>query len=180
MITVNRRRKRDWIAEQESNYQRALAMARTAEEEGTLTDSLKMFLVKEQALQQAEAEKAGKESLWQRTKKSMFGGLSLEEKPRGRLLVDPETLKGPLDERPQAQQSVRADRTTETSPGIVLSVEEPTESRVADDIRRQLGPATARPTSGGGPLDHYAEEITVSISASAQRMLNFVTRRSRQ
>ena len=55
MMYQNRGKKTAWIAEQQANYDRALALARQAEKDGTLTDDLRMFLVKEHAIEQVEA-----------------------------------------------------------------------------------------------------------------------------
>jgi DNA-binding helix-hairpin-helix protein with protein kinase domain len=85
MMLTNRRKKTSWIAEQQANYDRALALARQAEADGTLTDDLRMFLVKEHAIDLAEKEQKERGGVFERAKKTVYEGFSKEEKAGGRL-----------------------------------------------------------------------------------------------
>lgn len=174
-MIVNSRKKKDWIAEQERNYQAALALARKAEADGTLTDNLRMFLNKERALEQAEAERAARGTLWSRTKKSLFGGLSVEDKPGGRLGASSAEIQTmPTPQVPP--QTSRAEKTAELSPSIMVEFDEPREIKAADEIRKQLAPA-ARPVARGGSLDRLGEQTVSSIAATSNSWVSWITRR---
>ena len=85
MMYQNRGKKTAWIAEQQANYDRALALARQAEKDGTLTDDLRMFLVKEHAIEQVEAEQKERGGIFQRAKGALFGQFTKEETRGGNL-----------------------------------------------------------------------------------------------
>lgn len=191
MMIVNSRKKKDWLREQEENYNKALALARQAEANGTLTDSLRMFLVKERALEAAEAEKKERGTLWSRTKDRLFGGLSKEDLPGGRLAAGlegaPPTTAVPvpppqsLPETPRQMQvagSSRASRTADLSPQIVVAYDEPKEIKAADEIRKQL---TSTSVIGlprkGGVLDQYADNLVSSMTGRSQSRTGSLTGR---
>lgn len=77
---ANRQKKKDWYDQQNAAYDRALAIAKQAEANGTLTSDLALFLNKERAVEQAEAEKKAAGTFWQRTKRRLFSGLKMEGK----------------------------------------------------------------------------------------------------
>jgi len=85
MMISNRGKKANWIKVQQENYDRALALAREAQKNGTLTDDLSMFLFKEHAIEQAEAEAKNRGSIFKRAQDSLFGGLTKEETAGGKL-----------------------------------------------------------------------------------------------
>lgn len=191
MIMVNSRKKKDWLREQEENYQKALTLARQAEANGTLTESLRMFLVKERALEEAEKEKKERGTLWSRTKQRVFGGLSKEDVPGGRLGAGLEAGTGSvvpvpppqsLAEDGERQSVTRAGRTQELGRETVVAYDEPREIKAADEIRGQLvrasAPASARIGLRGGPLDQLADNVVSDIAASSRTWFGFGSGRS--
>lgn len=170
-MLANRAKKSNWYKEQEENYQKALALAKKAEADGTLTENLRMFLVKQRAIEQAEAEKANQGSLWSRAKDTVYGGLSMEEKP-GRSLggVSGSELENGSAVPRQAEigGTSRAQKTEQLSPEVVVGYHEPAELKAADQIRKQLStPLTSAPR--GGPLDQLAQQNATSIAESSKR-----------
>ena len=82
MILYNRRKKREWYAEQHTKWQEALVLAREAEVQGTANNDQILLLNRERAAEAADEEKRNRPSIW-KTIKSLFSfeGLNKEEKP---------------------------------------------------------------------------------------------------
>lgn len=82
-MLYNRRKRREWLSEQQRNYDVALSKARDAEAAGTLTPDLALVLNKERAILAAEEEQKNKKGVFASTKEWLFGGLAKEDRPSG-------------------------------------------------------------------------------------------------
>ena len=162
MAIENRRKKKAWFAEQETNYAKALDLARQAEVDGTITPGLEMFLNKERALEQAEAEKKARPGLWTRIKKTAFNGLSLEETKR------PSAGVVGSGASTQHLETRTAQGKTATQVAQDMSVQAAHDSRILE---------SRGPSSKGGPLDRLGEQTASSLASSTQSWLDWVGRR---
>lgn len=182
----NRRKKTSWIAEQQANYDRALALAREAEANGTLTDDLRMFLIKEQAIEQAEEEQKNRGSIFSRAKNALYSGFTKEETAGG-------TLAAALTKEDMKRRMSNEDaaRLAPASGQAASDVLEPVPPRsVTDSLsRRSEDPAqvynrTSPLPAGsamrttplqrrGGYLDQLADNAASSILTSARGWTSF-------
>ncbi len=171
-MMFNRRKRTAWFAEQQANYDRSLAESRQAELDGTLTDFQKMFLNKERALEQAEAEQRAKQGIWKRAKGWVFGGLTTEEKPGGAFgFVSEEALKKSLEKEAQGRQDAI---TTNNDEPVVVSAAAEVGTRVNENRIRRQYPEGKLP---GGPLDRLGEQTLLSVSLSSKGMVDWITSR---
>lgn len=83
MMVYNRRKRREFFAEQEKNYNIALARAYEAEGHGTLSPDLALVLNKERAVLQWEDEQKQKKGAIKGATDWLFGSLSKQERPGG-------------------------------------------------------------------------------------------------
>jgi len=172
MMVFNRRKRAAWFAEQQANYDRSLAESRQAELDGTLTDFQKMFLNKERALEQAEAEQKAKQGIWKRAKGWVFGGLATEEKPGGALGFVSEAVEKRSREK-EAQERGDAATTNSDEPVVVFAAAE-VGTRVNENRIRRQYPQEKLP---GGPLDRLGEQTLLSVSSSSKGMVDWITSR---
>lgn len=170
-MLFNRRKRAAWFAEQQANYDRSLAESRRAELDGSLTDFQKMFLNKERALEQAEAEQRAKQGIWKRTKSWVFGGLATEEKPGGVLGFVSEDVwkKGQEKEAHVRREAVTAD----SGGSAVVTAAEVGKRVNGNRVSRTHAPEKFR----GGPLDRLGEQTVLSMSLSSKGMVDWLTSR---
>lgn len=170
MIIANRQKKKDWYQQQQDAYDRALAIAKEAEKNGTLTSDLALFLNKERAVEQAEEQERNKPSRWQKAKGTVFGGLKMEgvgsnpeSQPIGGFARGPEQDPTEALQSAGQQQVMRiagqeVPETSNTSPVPKTNAED---SRVVESRARIMG----------GPLDQMAEQSTSSLLQIASGLL---------
>lgn len=83
MMVYNRRKRREFFAEQEKNYNIALARAYDAEARGVLTPDLALVLNKERAVLLWEEMQKEKKGVVKGAKDWLFGSFSKQERPGG-------------------------------------------------------------------------------------------------
>lgn len=141
MIIANRQKKHDWYEQQNAAYDRAIRIANQAEIDGTLTSDLALFLNKERAVEQAEAEKAAAGTIWQRTKRRIFKGLKMENR--------------------SAEEDVLAQRTVLHASGNQDGIRN-AESSPAEQAPQKTIPSTsAPPENARSPSEDPAEALHV-------------------
>lgn len=144
MVVHNRRKRNEWLADQQAKSAVLLEEARKASETGPVTDDQMLLLNRERAAQEAEAEKKSRRGIFGKAKDSLFGGLSKEEVPGGKL----------GQETREAQE-----RSTSSGLGIMSAVSEQ---------RAQGESAEAIVHPSGGPLDRQAAASAEKASQTAR------------
>lgn len=166
MMIANRKKKQEWYTEQEAAYERALAQARVAEANGTLTSNLSLFLNHDRATQQAEAEKRNKLSLWQRSKNLLSSGLGM----KGESLVEGADRRTPEQDPSEAlhKRGREQARMVGAQDSVSLSeaspVPKPSTAEDSRIVESRAGPA-------GGPLDRLGDQTSSSVSHTAGSLL---------
>ena len=162
MVLYNRRKKRDWYAEQHEKWQQALALARQARTDGTANDEQILLLNRQEATEVAERERKNKPSWWKWTS-SMFssGGLKKEDKGFSRMENAAASIDGSASISPSEVPDIK-DSPSERTMGsqIVAAVEE---KRRASE--KTLESTAAEP----GPLDKLPAQATTAIGAQSSR-----------
>ncbi|KAI9712595.1 MAG: hypothetical protein M1828_001661 [Chrysothrix sp. TS-e1954] len=190
MILYNRRKRKAWYSEQQTNYDRALERAHKAEADGTLTGDLALILNHERAIMEWEIAQEAKKGPIKRALEWVFGGLATEEPPGGKLNLGDHEVKvlaegGRLmrvDEqgKPISDEGMVLDvsaqqmsaRNSKSHDGPVAPVDEvllpmPTTSTggMLDRIGYQNDTA-----SPGGMLDAMAEQTASTMSVTSRSL----------
>ena len=164
MIVYNRRKKREWYAQQQEIYSRSLAEATVAEERGQATDDQLAFLSREHQIQEAEKRQKGR--LWTRVKEGLFGAGDED-------VVNIERLKSSdlVNARPKNKKLEESSEAVSATGGAIGGV-----VQAVEDARReqqqQVVDVESRP---GGPLDQLASYPTKTsklLSSSSSSRTN--------
>ncbi|KAK8164890.1 hypothetical protein BKA80DRAFT_202695 [Phyllosticta citrichinensis] len=153
MIIYNRKKKREWFHEQKQKHAIALAEARLALTDGTITHDQMLLLNRERAAEEAEAIKRNKKGIFTRAKESMFGGLSKEEQTGG---------EGVLA---AVQDAATHGKETIGESSIARTLEE----------KRREG-EKAQPLTPG-PLDRMADDATQAATQKSKSWTSWITGR---
>jgi len=148
MLIHNRRKRNEWLAEQQLKTAQDVAEARRLVREGVaLNEDQILLLNRERAADEAQAAKLAKKGILTSVKESLFGGLSEEEVKGGKIgaasRAIEESVHGAAGEQPRDL-------------GIVKAVEE--ERRRGEAVEQTLHPS-------GGPLDKQATEFTAKTKS---------------
>ena len=161
MIVYNRRKKREWYAQQREIYSRSLAEATVAEERGQATEDQLDFLNREYQIQEAEKRQKGR--LWTRLKEGLFGAGDEE-------VVNIERLKSSdlINSRPKNKKLEGSSEVVTAAGGAVGGVVQAVEDARREQ-RQQAVDAESRP---GGPLDQLASYPTKTSASSSSSSLS--------
>ena len=85
MLLHNRRKRNDWLAEQQAKSARDLADAKRAEMAGTITEDQMLLINRERAAVEAAEKKKNRPGVFKRVSEWLFSDLSKEEQKGGRL-----------------------------------------------------------------------------------------------
>lgn len=159
MIIHNRRKRGEWLAEQQAKTARALAEARATQVAGgSLTEEQVLLINRERAAMEAEEARRNRPGIFKRATNWAFGGLSMDEQKGGRLRgnAPSNTTEKTYGEEP--------------SGGVLQAVEERREeSRTKVEKIEEAG----RPL--GGPLDWQAQSAADAISTTSRSWLSRIT-----
>lgn len=168
MMVYNRRKKKEFLREQELNYARALTRARAAEQAGTLTADLALVLNKERAVQQYEAAKAEREKrgAMRNALDWVTGGGRLEEKPGGAFGFASDEIKRIAEGRDRPDIPVvpghRRATTAETEQQVMV--------KEAAAARAGVLPIA----SGPGSLDSMAKRASDDAVRASRGWMNWI------
>lgn len=161
MILYNRRKKREWYADQHEKWQQALALAVAAEANGTANDDQILLLNRERAAAQAEQERQNRKGVW-KSIKGVFSSehLKKEEKPFGleNLGEKPSVDDGSAPVSPSEAPHVKDSTQKSTSTSSILDA--------IQEKRREGERLLEDKGSEPGPLDQMAEQATKATTSS--------------
>jgi len=182
MIIYNRRKRRDYFAEQSALHKTRLAEAKEAAAKGTADEDQMLLINRERATFEAEKARAAKKGVVRRTKDWLLGGLKTDEEVVGGGVTGEEGLsngvveaQGRADALPETTDAVAVDKTTHVMEGQdgrpLLGRGEGAESksqilRAVDAKRREGERALESQGAEGGSLDRLAAD-TISGSQSS-------------
>jgi len=151
MIVYNRRKKREFFAEQQAQHAKDLAIARVAAQNGSADENQILLLNRERAAEEAEAAKGSRKGIFKSTLQYLYGNPD-EQGAKKKPTEFVEDLKASAEDVKEKAGSL----------GIVQAVQE---------SRQQQAP------SKGGPLDQLAEDTVSSAQASTKSWTSWITGR---
>jgi hypothetical protein len=167
MLMHNRRKRNEWLQEQEIKAARELVIAKRAEALGQASEDQRLLINRERAKFEAQEEKKNRPGIFKRTTTWLTGGLSQVEQKGGKLA------------NATADQ---ADKTAAKAQQAAHSVAEQAKEsfhNAEDTVRGSVG--TAAVTGGaqlaGGPLDRQAQAAANAASSTTQDWYRWMTRR---
>jgi len=163
MILHNRRKRGEWLAEQQAKSARELEESRKAAATGVATDQQILLLNRERAAREAEDAKKAEKGIFARAKESVFGGPSEEEQKGGKIGAAARAAQE------QAREMVP---TSIGTPSVVKTIEQKVEEtrRSGEAVETALHPT-------GGPLDRKAEAIVQNVKAGPSSWTSWMTGR---
>ncbi|KAK5107400.1 hypothetical protein LTR62_001304 [Meristemomyces frigidus] len=161
MLLHNRRKRNDWLAEQQAKTARDLAEARTALGEGRVTEDQMLLINRQRAADEAAEAKRTRPGVVKRVGGWLFSDVNKEETKGGRLAGGVQgATQGTVDAvREAVQGGQRHDRS------VLQSVEEKVEAG-----RTQIE-EVAR-TRFGGPLDREAQATADAVMGSSRSWID--------
>ncbi|KAL9087111.1 MAG: hypothetical protein Q9159_003806 [Coniocarpon cinnabarinum] len=169
MMVYNRRKRREFFAEQQRNYDVALFKAETAEREGTLTPDLALVLNKERAVRQYEEEQARKGGVFKQAREWLFGGMSASAGGRlGKGGFEAEEIKRIAEGRfaeEDVGNALRQPDVRETRPELMVK-----EAAAVARMERET-------RASGGLLDDMADAAARDVSERGRSWWSWAMRR---
>lgn len=159
MLIHNRRKRNEWLAEQQRNSAVLLEEARAAVVSGLANEDQILLLNRERAAQEAEAARKAKKGIFTRVKESLVGGLSEEEVKGGKIGAAARATKEAVQEKwPEQKQDL----------GILKAI---------DEHRRQGEQVEAIIHPSGGPLDREAAASADALVRTSKSWTSWMTGR---
>ena len=165
MLLHNRRRRNEWLAEQQRKSAIDLAEARKAQAVGRETEDQRLLINRERVAEEAAEAKRNRPGVFKRASSYLFSGLSKEEQKGGR-------LGGAVSSAASATQSVKEEMLGEKEDRGVLQV---IEDRV-EPHRRQVEKVEESLKPFGGPLDRQAQ-VTIDAITGSRSWTSWLTGR---
>ena len=165
MMLHNRRRRSEWLAEQQAKSGRDLLEAQRAQKEGRATEDQVLLINRERAAFEAAEAKKNRPGIFKRSTSWLFSGVSSEEQKGGRLGAG----AGPpaIGSINAPKEELLVDRAEETRHQAVEQKREAVQrsgGRV-EDVLRPLG----------GPLDRQAEHTVGAIASAGRSWTSWIT-----
>ncbi|TKA75803.1 hypothetical protein B0A55_06397 [Friedmanniomyces simplex] len=168
MLLHNRRRRNEWLAEQQARTARETAEARAAMKGGRATEEQVLLINRERAAEEAREEKRNRPGVMARVKGWLFSDLSKEEQKGGKLgALAAGAGSGAAAVVPGKEvEGQKHDRS------VLQAVEEKLE---ANRRQGEKVEETVRPF--GGPLDRQAQLVVDTASDSSRSWIDWATKR---
>ena len=162
MLIHNRRKRNEWLAEQQQKTAIQLAEARRAEIAGIATEDQMLLINRERAAQEAVEAKKNRKGIFTRAKESLLGGMSEEEQQGGKIGAAARAARDKVEENiPERTQDL----------GIMKAVEEKLDSRRTGELVEE----TVHPA--GGPLDREAAATSEAVVQKTKSWTGWLTGR---
>ncbi|WPH03075.1 Hypothetical protein R9X50_00594900 [Acrodontium crateriforme] len=167
MLLHNRRRRNEWLAEQQAKTAAETAEAKKALARGDATEDQRLLINREAVAAQAAEEKKNRPGVFTRTTSWLFSGLAKEDQKGGRLGAAASNAADSISE------TVNAAITTDDSNTSVLQA---VQEKVAANRSQQQRLDQTAPSSGG-PLDRHAQATSDAISTTTRSWTSWMTTR---
>ena len=168
MLLHNRRRRNEWLAEQQAKSARELGEARRAETAGSATEDQILLINRERAADEAAEARKNRPGMFKRTTNWLFSGLSSEEHKGGKLgaAAAAASSDAPIQTQREELLGQQHDRS------VVQAVEEKVNAnrRQGEKVEEVVRPL-------GGPLDRQAQLAFDGMSGSSRSWWSSITGR---
>ncbi|TKX26270.1 hypothetical protein C1H76_1231 [Elsinoe australis] len=165
MLIHNRRKRKEWLEEQQHKSAKMLEEARAAAERGVANDDQILLLNRERAAQEAEAERKANKGIFKRAKETVFGGLEKEEEKGGKIMAEVRA----------AQQQTPMTQTLESQASGFLEDVNAGAQKAVTKVKESIQQPTH--ASVGGPLDRQAQASIDAITTQSKGWFSWVTGR---
>ncbi|KAK3116384.1 hypothetical protein LTR53_003304 [Teratosphaeriaceae sp. CCFEE 6253] len=169
MLLHNRRRRNEWLAEQQMKTARDTAEAKRAMGRGAATEDQVLLVNRQRAAEESAEARRNRPGVWKRATGWLFSDLSAEEQKGGKLGAAAAATATGISEglaptqQPEGQKHDRS---------VLQAVKEKVDS--TRDQGERLGERTLR---RGGPLDQEAQLAVDTASNTTRSWLDSVTGR---
>jgi hypothetical protein len=167
MLMHNRRKRNEWLQEQEIKAARELAIAKRALSLGEASEDQRLLINQERAKFEAQEAKKNSPGIFKRTTTWLTGGLSQVEQKGGKLA----NATADQAERTVAKAQAAAHSVVEQTKASAKQAQ----STVSDAVQRNASAAETQFV--GGPLDRQAQAAANAATNTTQDWYRWVTRR---
>ncbi|KAK3640727.1 hypothetical protein LTR22_016846 [Elasticomyces elasticus] len=168
MLLHNRKRRNEWLAEQQARTAKDTAEARRAMAIGSATEDQMLLINRQRAAEEAAEARKNRPGMFKRATGWLFSDLSSEEQKGGRLGAMAAGAGSAVaavtpTQRPEGQKHDRS---------VLQAVEEKLDAnrRQGEKVEEVLRPR-------GGPLDRQAQLVVDTAAGSSRSWMDWVTRR---
>lgn len=172
MLMHNRRRRNEWLAEQQRKTAVSLQEAKQAAGLGQATEDQMLLINRERAAAAAAEEKKNRPGMFKRASNYLFGGLDKEEQKGGRLGAGGVTASATAAVQDKAKTAKEELLGKHEEKGLLASVEEKVDAR-----RRQSEKVVEAVKPMGGYLDRQAQYVADDVSDRAKSWTGWITGR---
>jgi ElaB/YqjD/DUF883 family membrane-anchored ribosome-binding protein len=171
MLMHNRRKRNEWLQEQEIKAARELVIAKRAEALGQATEDQRLLINRERAKFEAQEEKKNRPGVFKRATTWLMGGLSQVEQKGGKLA----NATADQAEKTTAKAQQAAHSAAEQAKDAFHNAKD----AVSEATRGNIGSFTSSVGTqvAGGPLDRQAQAAANAASSTTQEWYHWVTRR---
>jgi len=164
MIMHNRRKRGEWLAEQQAKSARELEEARQATATGIATPQQVLLLNRERAAMEADEARKSAKGMFARAKETLFGGMAEEEQKGGKIGAAARAAQEKAQEvMPQSNKGS----------GVVQAVEQ----KVQEYKQSGAGAVEGVVHPFGGPLDRQAQASVDAVRDQTRSWFGWMTRR---
>ncbi|KAI7192582.1 hypothetical protein KC316_g6460 [Hortaea werneckii] len=167
MLLHNRRRRNEWLAEQQVKSAKELAEAKMALSSGSATEDQILLINRERAADAAAEARKNQPGVFKRTTNWLFSGLSQEEQKGGRLGATA-AVNGPGSSMQHVKEEVHGqqhDRSTLELAEQQLN----SKRRQGERVEEVVNPS-------GGPLDRQAQQTLDAVSDTSKGWFSWLRR----
>lgn len=172
MLMHNRRRRNEWLAEQQRKTAISLQEAKQAAGLGQATEDQMLLINRERAAAVAAEEKKNRPGMFKRASNYLFGGLEKEEQKGGRLGAGGVTASATAAVQDKVQTAKDELLGENEDKGVLAAVEEK-----VDGQRRQGEKIVETVKPMGGYLDRQAQYVADDVSNRTKSWTGWITGR---
>lgn len=172
MIMHNRRKRGEWLAEQQAKSARELEEARKAAATGIATQQQVLLLNRERAAMEAEEAKKSAKGIFTRMKETLFFSMSEEEQQGGKIGA---AARAAQEKAQEKAQEIKQEVMPESNQGS--GVVRPVEQKVQDMKRSGAEAVEGVAQPFGGPLDRQAQASVDAVRHQTSSWFSWVTGR---
>jgi len=164
----NRRKRGEWLAEQQAKSARELEEARQAMATGIATSQQVLLLNRERAAMEAEEAKKSAKGIFTRAKETLFFSMSEEEQQGGKIGA---AARAAQEKAQEVKQEVMPQ--SKQGSGVVKAVEQ----KVQEFKQSGAEAASSVAHPFGGPLDRQAQASVDAVRNQTSSWFGWVTGR---
>lgn len=166
----NRRKRGEWLAEQQAKSAKELEEARKATASGVATPQQVLLLNRERAAMEAEEARKSAKGIFTRIKETLFFSMSEEEQQGGKIGA---AARAAREKAQEVKQEVMPQ--SNQGSGVVKAVEQKVQDLKRSGAEAVEGIAQAQPF--GGPLDRQAQADVDAVRNRTSSWFSWVTGR---